>query len=214
MPAKAGKRGGKARRARAFRRPIPQRPCCDRPGASRIGVACGLRRWASPPVRPRSGNSRREERGCAPENDDGAAHAQQCPMLALSSSAIKTDISAAPGPAPRAAASAQCLSRAGWQACVRAGTLVLSLHGDWSVRTEGAHARTPERLLEHPDVRAIVFDSSGLGSWDSSLLIFLSSLREASALHRVDFDESGLTWATRRHPALLRSHTQSPAATD
>jgi phospholipid/cholesterol/gamma-HCH transport system permease protein len=133
-------------------------------------------------------------------------------MLAISSSAIKTDVSAAPGPALKAAASAQCLSRAGWRACVRAGTLVLSLHGDWSVRSEGAHARTPERLLEHPDVRAIVFDSSGLGSWDSSLLIFLSSLREASALHRVDFDESGLPAATRRLLALLRSEPQSPAA--
>jgi phospholipid/cholesterol/gamma-HCH transport system permease protein len=97
-------------------------------------------------------------------------------------------------------------------ACLRAGRLVLSLYGDWSVRSEGSRARTPERLLEHPDVRAIVFDSSDLGSWDSSFLIFLSSLREALAIHRVDFDESGLPAAARRLLALLRTEPQSPAA--
>ena len=129
-------------------------------------------------------------------------------MLALSSSAIKTDVSAAPL-APNAA---QCLSRPGWQPCVRADTLVVSLHGDWSIRGEGAHASTPERLLEHPDVRAIVFDSSGLGAWDSSLLIFLSSLRQASVAHRVDFDDSGLPAPTRRLLALLRTEPQSPVS--
>src|SRR5271156_4048991 len=112
-----------------------------------------------------------------------------------------------------AAPSAECLSRPGWQACVRADRLVLSLHGDWSVRGEGAHARTPDRLLEHPDIRVVAFDASDLGSWDSSLLIFLSFLREASALRRVDFDESGLPAATRRLLALLRTEPRSPPAT-
>lgn len=115
-------------------------------------------------------------------------------MPATSSSAIETDISP------------------GWRACVRADSLVVSLHGDWSVRGEGAHARTPKGLLEHPDVRGIVFDASDLSSWDSSLLIFLSSLRDASAMHRIDFDESGLPTATRRLLALLRAEPPSPAA--
>jgi phospholipid/cholesterol/gamma-HCH transport system permease protein len=44
------------------------------------------------------------------------------------------------------------------------------------------------------------------------LLIFLSSLREASAVHRVDFDESGLPAATRRLLALLQTEPQRPAA--
>jgi len=44
------------------------------------------------------------------------------------------------------------------------------------------------------------------------LLVFLSSLREASAAHHVDFDESGLPPATRRLLALLRTEPQSPAA--
>jgi phospholipid/cholesterol/gamma-HCH transport system permease protein len=121
-------------------------------------------------------------------------------------------IPSAAGLEPDAAPSAQCLSRPGWRARVRADTLVLSLQGDWSVRSEGSHARTPGRLLEQPDVRAVVFDSSDLGSWDSSLLIFLASLREASVMHRVDFDESGLPAATRRLLALLRTEPQNQAA--
>jgi phospholipid/cholesterol/gamma-HCH transport system permease protein len=111
-----------------------------------------------------------------------------------------------------AAPSAERLNRPGWQSCVRADKLVLSLHGDWSIRGEGSHAGTPERLLEHPDVRSVAFDASDLGSWDSSLLLFLSFLREASAQRRVDFDESGLPAATRRLLALLPTEPQSPAA--
>jgi phospholipid/cholesterol/gamma-HCH transport system permease protein len=120
-------------------------------------------------------------------------------------------VSAAPGLEAIAAPSAQCVKRAGWEACRRADTLLLSLHGDWSVRSEGSRARTPERLLEQSGIRVVGFDSSDLGSWDSSLLIFLSSLREASAAHRVDFDESGLPEATRRLLELLRAEPQSPA---
>ena len=133
-------------------------------------------------------------------------------MLAVSPSAIKTDLAVAPRREPGVALSTPCLTQPGWQARMRAETLVLSLRGDWSVRGEGSHARTPERLLEHADIRAVAFDSSDLGRWDSSLLLFLSSLREAAAAHHVDFDESGLPAATRRLLGLLRAEPQSPAA--
>jgi phospholipid/cholesterol/gamma-HCH transport system permease protein len=119
-------------------------------------------------------------------------------MLALLSSAIKTDVTAAGRLGPNVAPSAECLSRPGW-------------HGDWSVRGEGSHAPTPAGILEHPDLRVIVFDSSGLGSWDSSLLIFLASVREASAMRRIRFDESGLPAATRRLLGLLGTEPGSPA---
>jgi phospholipid/cholesterol/gamma-HCH transport system permease protein len=133
-------------------------------------------------------------------------------MLAIASSATKSDPSADPGHEFGAAPSAQCLRSPGWEACVRADTLVLALHGDWCVRSEGSHSRTPEMLPQHPGVRTVVFDSNNLGSWDSSLLIFLSSLRDISATHRVDFDESGLPTAAQRLLALLRTEPQSPAA--
>jgi phospholipid/cholesterol/gamma-HCH transport system permease protein len=125
-------------------------------------------------------------------------------MLATTSSTIQSAMSAAP--------SGECVSRARWQACVRADTLVLSLHDDWSVRAEGSHPCIPERFLEGAGIRTLAFDSSELGSWDSSLLVFLSSLREASTLHRVAFDESGLPPATRRLLALLQTEPPSWAA--
>jgi phospholipid/cholesterol/gamma-HCH transport system permease protein len=114
---------------------------------------------------------------------------------------------------PSAAPSEHSQSRPGWQTHVRTDTLVLSLHGDWSVRNEGSHARPSERLIEHTDVRAIAFDSSELGRWDSSLLTFLLALREASGVHRVDVDESGLPAATRRLLGLFRIESQGPTAT-
>jgi phospholipid/cholesterol/gamma-HCH transport system permease protein len=133
-------------------------------------------------------------------------------MLATASPATKTDLSAAPGRDSAALPAALCGSPPGWRSCVRADTLLVSLYGDWSVRGEGARARAPERLLEHSDVRVIAFDSSDLGSWDSSLLIFLSSLREASVARRIDFDESGLPAATRRLLTLLQQEPPSSAA--
>jgi phospholipid/cholesterol/gamma-HCH transport system permease protein len=114
---------------------------------------------------------------------------------------------------PDAAPGGRPVSGPGWRAGVRARTLELSLRGDWSVRDEGSRESTPARLLEHPDVRTVAFDTSELGSWDSSLLIFLSSLRAASARHHVDFDESGLPAATRRLLELLRTEPSSAAAT-
>ncbi len=109
--------------------------------------------------------------------------------------------------------SADCVNFPGWRGCVRGGRLSLFLSGDWTLRNEGSHARTAGRLLEHSDVGAIVFDSSDLGSWDSSLLIFLSSLREMASRHHIDFDQSGLPAATRRLLALLPAEPQVPAVT-
>lgn len=133
-------------------------------------------------------------------------------MLALSSSSIKSGSGEdVPGVDEEAMPSMQSLQRPGWQSSVRGGALLVSLQGDWSVRGEGAHARTPQGLLEHADVRAVAFDSGNLGRWDSSLLIFLSSLREAAAAHRVKFDEAGLPAAARRLLGLLYAERPSLA---
>ena len=40
--------------------------------------------------------------------------------------------------------------------------------------------------------------SSDLGRWDSSLLVFLSSLREMASRDHIEFDQSGPPAATRR----------------
>jgi phospholipid/cholesterol/gamma-HCH transport system permease protein len=112
-----------------------------------------------------------------------------------------------------ASQSADCVNFPGWRACVRGGRLTLFLSGDWALRNEGSRARTPAGLPEHSNVGAIVFDSSDLGSWDSSLLIFLSSLREMASRQHIDFDQSGLPAATRRLLALLPAEPQVAAVT-
>jgi phospholipid/cholesterol/gamma-HCH transport system permease protein len=99
----------------------------------------------------------------------------------------------------------------GWRASVEAGSLTLLLSGDWSVRNETSNAGTAACLLQYLDARAIHFDSSALGRWDSSLLVFLSSLRETSSRRHIDFDPSGLPAATRRLLALLPTEVEVPA---
>ncbi len=49
----------------------------------------------------------------------------------------------------------------------------------------------------------IGFDADGLGHWDSTLLVFLSQLRQACAHDKIAFDESGLPNTTRRLLDLL-----------
>jgi phospholipid/cholesterol/gamma-HCH transport system permease protein len=106
---------------------------------------------------------------------------------------------------------APCVAHSGWHACIEAGSLTLFLSGDWSVRDEASNAGTAACLLQYLDARAIHFDSSELGSWDSSLLVFLSSLRETSSRRHIDFDPSGLPAATRHLLALLPTEVEVPA---
>jgi phospholipid/cholesterol/gamma-HCH transport system permease protein len=134
-------------------------------------------------------------------------------MSSLSSSVSETELSPAAASALAEAASARVSRDPGWRADFRAESLLLSLRGDWSVRHEGSHARTPAGLLARAEIRAVTFDSNDLGRWDSSLLIFLSSLREAAAVRRIEFDESGLPASARRLLALLRNEQQRPRET-
>jgi phospholipid/cholesterol/gamma-HCH transport system permease protein len=60
-----------------------------------------------------------------------------------------------------------------------------------------------DSLLQRSNIHALRFDSSNLGRWDSSLLVFLSSLREASRRRHIVFDQTGLPPAARRLLALL-----------
>jgi hypothetical protein len=66
--------------------------------------------------------------------------------------------------------------------------MLLMLSGDWTARSPISRAPAPGLLLERSDTQTILFDSSNLGRWDSSLLIFLSSLREASKQRHIVFD--------------------------
>ncbi len=100
----------------------------------------------------------------------------------------------------------------GWQTRMHEGSMVLSLSGDWTARNEAALAQAPGPLLEHSDIRAILFDSSNLGQWDSSLLIFLLSVREVSRRRHIVLDPRGLPAAACRLLALLPAEPQAAIA--
>jgi phospholipid/cholesterol/gamma-HCH transport system permease protein len=101
----------------------------------------------------------------------------------------------------------------GWRARLHEGSMLLSLSGDWIARNEAALAQAPQSLLERSDIQAILFDASNLGRWDSSLLIFLSSVCEVSRRRHIVLDSSGLPAAARRLMALLPAEPQAAIAT-
>jgi phospholipid/cholesterol/gamma-HCH transport system permease protein len=104
----------------------------------------------------------------------------------------------------------QSVNGPGWTAHVQGSNLLLALNGDWTARLGVARAPEPEALLERSTVQGISFDSSELEHWDSSLLILLSSLREASRRHDILFDETGLPQAAQRLLSLLPSPPRAP----
>ncbi len=91
----------------------------------------------------------------------------------------------------------------GWTSHASGARVVISLEGDWLVGDTYVD-RGVSRLL-HDDARpsGIGFDTHGLGHWDSTLLVFLSQLRQASAQYKINFDETGLPSSTRRLLDLL-----------
>jgi phospholipid/cholesterol/gamma-HCH transport system permease protein len=100
----------------------------------------------------------------------------------------------------------------GWSARVDGAGIMLSITQDWTIRDSGLQPELAEGLFAHDGVRAIAFESSGLGHWDSSLLVFLSNLRGISVPHGVRFDEAGLPDAVRRLLALLPEKMPEAAA--
>jgi phospholipid/cholesterol/gamma-HCH transport system permease protein len=95
------------------------------------------------------------------------------------------------------------LSGRGWLARIDGTNMVLFLSGDWAAHDEVSHMLVTDSLLQRSNIHALRFDSSNLGRWDSSLLVFLSSLREASRRRHIVFDQTGLPPAARRLLALL-----------
>jgi phospholipid/cholesterol/gamma-HCH transport system permease protein len=104
----------------------------------------------------------------------------------------------------------------GWQARVDQNGIVIVLTGDWiavsGIRTDEAAI---SRIVESAGTRPISFDATGLGRWDSALLIFVSSLRRAARARQVPFNEQGLPEAATRLLALTTeaAPTTAPGVT-
>jgi phospholipid/cholesterol/gamma-HCH transport system permease protein len=91
----------------------------------------------------------------------------------------------------------------GWMTRIEGKNIVVLLSGDWTAHNDVSRSRASESILDHLNVDAILFDSANLGSWDSSMLVFLSSLREAARQRHITFHQTGLPIAACRLLAML-----------
>jgi phospholipid/cholesterol/gamma-HCH transport system permease protein len=98
----------------------------------------------------------------------------------------------------------------------RGDALVAVLTGDWKLE------RAPPRFAplvsavttpESPAARTVAFDATTLGTWDSSLLIFLLQCQDHCQAHGLDFDTSALPERVTRLLALARAVPERITAT-
>ena len=82
-------------------------------------------------------------------------------------------------------------------------SLCVRLTGQWTI-----HATLPSpeavqtALAARPQVRRLTFETQKLADWDSVLLTGLLTLKDMSAQHRVEFDQTGLPQGVQRLLAL------------
>lgn len=91
--------------------------------------------------------------------------------------------------------------------------LVLALAGDWELpHAPPRFGALLERQPEPTPVRAIDFDVTALGRWDSSILTFLRQAERYCAAHDVELREERLPDAVTRLLALARAVPEQEAA--
>src|SRR5205807_6662376 len=77
--------------------------------------------------------------------------------------------------------------------------MMVTLTGDWIAReATGAGSGAAQEILEGMKGRRIAFDATGLGHWDSALLVFLVAVRHEARARKIVLDLTGLP------PAALR----------
>jgi phospholipid/cholesterol/gamma-HCH transport system permease protein len=91
------------------------------------------------------------------------------------------------------------------------GDTLVTLIGDWTTQDDSAAVSTAA-LFDRKELSAIEFDSSRLGRWDSSLLVYLSAVGSAAAKRSIRVDDAGIPIAARRLLALLQDQPAAPAA--
>jgi phospholipid/cholesterol/gamma-HCH transport system permease protein len=77
--------------------------------------------------------------------------------------------------------------------------LSVLLNGKWQMETDVPSTETMMgQLVQHPSIKRIVFDSTALGSWDSSLLIFLFEISKLAAEKKIQVEKDGLPAGVRQ----------------
>lgn len=84
-------------------------------------------------------------------------------------------------------------------------TLNVQLCGVWQLRSGVPLATLVERELETGRARSVAFDAGKLGSWDSSVLIFLVQLSELCRQRQIPMDRAGLPAGVQKLLALAEA---------
>ena len=84
-------------------------------------------------------------------------------------------------------------------------TLNVQLRGAWRLRSGVPPATLVERELETRRARSVAFDAGKLGSWDSSVLIFLVQLSELCRQRQIPMDRAGLPAGVQKLLALAEA---------
>jgi phospholipid/cholesterol/gamma-HCH transport system permease protein len=88
------------------------------------------------------------------------------------------------------------------------GVLGVRLAGNWRLQDRLPSAAEAHRAVaSQPGVRQLVFDTSGLGAWDTGLLAFLARLRALCAADQIALDPGALPEGVQR---LLKLASESP----
>jgi phospholipid/cholesterol/gamma-HCH transport system permease protein len=94
---------------------------------------------------------------------------------------------------------------------INGGDTLVTLTGDWITQDDEGDAAATAELFNRGDLKAIVLDGSGLGRWDSSLLVYLAAVRYSAAPRQIRVDDSGIPAAARQLLALLPPQAPAPA---
>ena len=90
--------------------------------------------------------------------------------------------------------------------------MVLGLLGDWKLKGRLPKPTEVRQAFDTAGVpRRLTFDAIGLGTWDSSLLVFLVSIQDLCKTQGIDIDPGSLPEGARR---LLRLATAVPERQD
>jgi phospholipid/cholesterol/gamma-HCH transport system permease protein len=86
-------------------------------------------------------------------------------------------------------------------------TLVVELGGDWSLAQRVPRFRdlVEQSAIDRDAIRSVSFHAAAIGSWDSSLLIFLMQCQDFCGEHTLEFDTSTLPEQMPRLLALARA---------
>jgi phospholipid/cholesterol/gamma-HCH transport system permease protein len=93
----------------------------------------------------------------------------------------------------------------------KGGTVIVSLEGDWVAQPGLPSAETLEKELKDSPAKALEFETSKLGRWDSGLLAFLVACSDLCNQLQIDFKSDSLPEGVRK---LIRLSQAVPEKED